>query len=1023
MIEPFRRRGAAAVLLAGALLAFLAGRICIAQASVGPGEKTAPAGQPEALPALEPGKPVEETLAGGATRAYRVDLAAGQFVRFVVEQFGIDVVVKLLDPVGKRVAEVDDHSDGPERLSEVTEQTGSYRLEVTSGDKDASPGRYRLRIEELRPARDTDSVRVRAERGHDESGRLRAEGSEESRRKQMDILLKILPLWQQVGDLTEQVMVLTDLGEAYDDLGEKRQALEEYDLALDLARRGGDRLGEARVHNDLALVYDRIGEYRKAIEHYKASAEIFRSLGLTRDAERMSQSIGWTYRNIGMLHEALEIFQSGLSQFHERGDRDSEATVCNNIGLVYDDLGEPRKALEYEMRALPLRRAVGDRRGEAATLSNIAFAYSHLGECEKALDYDAQSLQLCRVVGEPYGEAYVLTNMGVLYLEAGNVARALDSFEEALPIRRAVGDLEGEALTLRGLARVERRSGNLTEARKDLESALFNYEVLRGNVLSPDQRSSMLTWVRPSYDAYIDLLMELHLRNPAGGFDALALAASEKARARSLLEMLVEARVDVRHGVDPDLLARERSLQDQLRAKVEEQMTGSAVSNTGEAEASRQKAVASLTTEIGQVEEEIRAKSPEFASLTQPRPLVLSEVQKELDGDTVLFEYALGEERSFLWAVSQSGMMSYELPKRAVIEEAARSVYRRVSARPKGPADLERYRSDAARLTQMLLEPAAELLRKRRVVIVADGALQFVPFEALPLPPVEGARGFVPLVADHEVVSLPSVSTLSVLRQDLAGRRPAPKLVAVIADPVFDGEDVRVRGSRPSAGLATRRREDEGQEADLVRSAREVGFANSVGSLPRLPFTRREAKAILSLVPAGDGKEALDFDASRATATSPELSQYRFVHFATHGLINTVHPELSGLVLSLVDRQARDQDGFLPSFEIFNLKLPADLVVLSACRTALGTEIRGEGLVGLTRAFLYAGSARVVASLWTVDDLATSELMVRFYGGMLGKDRLPPAAALRAAQIAMWKEGRWEHPYFWGAFTLQGEWN
>jgi len=1021
MTEAFRRRSAAAAALTGALLAFLGPGLCVGQTSAIPGGQAA-AVPPADVPTLELGKPIEETLAGGATRSYRVDLAAGQFVRFGLEQVGIDVVVRLLDPLGEKVAEVDDHSDGPERLSEVAGGAGAYRLEVTSGDKDASPGRYRLRIEELRPAREIDSVRVKAERGHDESGRLRAEGSEESRRKQMDILLKILPLWQQVGDLTEQAMVLTDLGEAYDDLGEKRQALEEYDLALDLARRGGDRLGEGRAHNDIALVYDRTGEYRKAIEHYKASAEIFRSLGLTLDAERMNQSMGWTYRNIGMLHEALDILQSGLPYLHEKGDRDGEAGAYNNIGLVYDDLGEPRKALEYEMRALPLRRAVGDRRGEAATLSNIAFFYSHLGECEKALDYDAQSLRLCRIVGEPYGEAYVLTNMGVLYLEAGDEAKAVDSFEAALPLRRAVGDLEGEAITLRGLARAQQRAGHLAEARKNLEGALLNYEVLRGNVLSPDQRSSVLAWVRPSYDAYIGLLMQLHASDPSGGYDALALAASERARARSLLEMLAEARADVRQGVDPALLSREQSLRQELRSKVEDQMRASAVKPSEEAEAARQKAVASLTTEIRQAEEEIRAKSPGFASLTQSRPLVLSEVQKELDADTVVFEYALGGERSFLWAVSQLGMSSFELPSRDAIEGAARSVYACVRARPKSRSDLERYRTEADRLSRMILAPASALLAKRRVVIVADGALQFVPFEALPLPRGEDTTGFVPLVVDHELVSLPSVSTLSALRQALAGRPSAPKLVAVIADPVFDAEDVRVQGTRRAARSATRPPEDASQEADLVRSAREVGFADSVGRLPRLPFTRREASAILSLVPVRDRMEALDFDASRATATSPDLSQYQFVHFATHGLINTVHPELSGLVLSLVDRQAQEQDGFLPSFEIFNLRLPAELVVLSACRTALGTEIRGEGLVGLTRAFLYAGAARVVASLWTVDDLATSELMARFYGGMLGRERLPPAAALRAAQVAMWKQSRWEHPYFWGAFTLQGEW-
>ena len=166
---------------------------------------------------------------------------------------------------------------------------------------------------------------------------------------------------------------------------------------------------------------------------------------------------------------------------------------------------------------------------------------------------------------------------------------------------------------------------------------------------------------------------------------------------------------------------------------------------------------------------------------------------------------------------------------------------------------------------------------------------------------------------------------------------------------------------------------------------------------------------------------ALDFDANRSTALSPELSQYRFVHFATHGLINSEHPELSGLVFSLVDPNGKQQDGFLQLKDIYDLNLPADLVVLSACETGLGKEINGEGLIGLTRGFMYAGATRVVASLWNVSDVATAQLMANFYSAM-EKEHLPPAAALRSAQISMWKQRRWNSPYFWAAFQIQGDW-
>jgi CHAT domain-containing protein len=237
-------------------------------------------------------------------------------------------------------------------------------------------------------------------------------------------------------------------------------------------------------------------------------------------------------------------------------------------------------------------------------------------------------------------------------------------------------------------------------------------------------------------------------------------------------------------------------------------------------------------------------------------------------------------------------------------------------------------------------------------------------------------------MVDHEIVMLPSASTAAVLRDRRSSRPRAPATVAVLADPVF--------GSSP-------------------------------GRFPRLPFSRLEAEAILDLVPAGQRKGLLGFDASRENVLSGALAGSRYVHFATHGILDTAYPELSGLLLSLVDRQGRPENGFLWAHEIAGLRLRADLVVLSACRTALGKEIRGEGLVGLTQAFLDAGADGVLVSLWQVDDRATAELMRRLYEGMLCEG-LPPAAALRRAQIALWRGRSWQAPSYWAGFALQGEW-
>jgi CHAT domain-containing protein len=190
----------------------------------------------------------------------------------------------------------------------------------------------------------------------------------------------------------------------------------------------------------------------------------------------------------------------------------------------------------------------------------------------------------------------------------------------------------------------------------------------------------------------------------------------------------------------------------------------------------------------------------------------------------------------------------------------------------------------------------------------------------------------------------------------------------------------------------------------------------------RLPFTRTEAERLMALAPKLSSFKETDFKANRENVLSGDLANYKYVHFATHGVVDTERPGLSALVLSMVDAEGKPQDGFLRANDIYNMKLPAELVVLSACQTGLGKDVKGEGLIGLTRGFMYAGAKRVVVSLWSVNDKATSDLMTSFYRGML-KDNERPAAALRAAQIEMWKQKKWQSPYYWAAFTMQGEWN
>lgn len=525
-------------------------------------------------------------------------------------------------------------------------------------------------------------------------------------------------------------------------------------------------------------------------------------------------------------------------------------------------------------------------------------------------------------------------------------------------------------------------------------------------------------------DAYwLSMDIDMRIGNPGA-----ALEASERARARSLLEMLTEAQIDIRRGVDAALLDREKRLAQAIDAKAVRLMQLPAGAAGQARSIAFRKDIADLEAEYEQVRSEIRVKSPAFAALAQPQPLSVRAIQQLLDADTVLVEYALGRERSFAWTVTPTSLHGYTLPARSEIERAARTTYSLITARSRPKAsESARQRQDRIaeadrqtpaaiqELSRLVLAPLQAELGRKRIVVVADGALQYVPFGVLTLS--EAAAGYRPLIADAEIVSASSASAVAVQRSALAARTPAPNGIAIIADPVFSTRDERVRMAAKSpvdAAAAT-------ETAAATRILEHFSEGSASRTIPRLPFTADEAKQIESVADGLSHTTALGFQASRTTTMDPSLGTYRYVHFATHGYLDAERPDLSALVFSMVNHQGQPQDGFLRAHEIYNLSLPAELVVLSACDTGLGKEIRGEGLVGLTRAFMYAGAARVGVSLWSVSDKATADLMHSFYRAMLKRGERP-AAALRSAQLEMLARKSWSAPYYWAAFILQGEW-
>ncbi|MGF2012826.1 CHAT domain-containing protein [Nostoc sp. DedVER01b] len=832
-----------------------------------------------------------------------------------------------------------------------------------------------------------------------------------------------LPIHRAVGDKGGEASTLSNIGLVYDSLGEKQEALKYYNQALPIRRAVGDKGGEATTLSNIGLVYNSSGEKQEALKYLNQALPILRAVGDRRGEASTLSNIGLVYDSLGENQEALKYYNQALPIRRAVGDRRGEATTLSNIGGFYNDLGEKQEALKYLNQALPIRRAVGDKGGEATTLNSIGNVYYSLGEKQEALKYYNLALPIRRAVGDRGGEATTLNNIGAVYNSLEEKQEALKYYNQALPINRAVGDKEGEAATLGNIASLERDRGNLQQALTQVEAAIKIIEDLRTKVDSQELRASYFASQQGVYKFYIDLLMQLHKKDPSKGYDALALHISERSRARGLLELLTEANANIRKGVDPQLLAEEQDLRQKIdaTAKLRQELPTQKAPTTVIQKLEQESA--NLLNQYRELQTKIRTTSPKYAALKYPDPLKLPQIQQQLDQDTLLLQYSLGEERSYLWAVTPNSLNTYELPGKEAIEKSAgrfqellkKCQYVKCQDLPEDQKakDLQEISQAATQLSKLVLAPVAEKLGKKRLVIVADGALQEIPFAALSEP--NQKSNYQPLLVNHEIVNLPSVTAIAIHRQDLKQRQPAPKTLAVLADPVFAANDQRFTGKPES--------ESPGPELSLQRSSLQRSAKNlKRGEWGRLPGTLTEANQILKLVSPDQSLKAFDFDANYNWATSEKLKQYRFILFATHGFADPLNPELSGIILSQIDKQGKPQTpGILRLGDIFNLDWNADVVVLSACETGLGKDVQGEGLMGLTRGLMYAGARTAVVSLWQVNDTATSKLMPQFYTTML-QQKVSPTIALRESQLKLWQQKAWQNPYYWAAFTLQGEW-
>jgi CHAT domain-containing protein/tetratricopeptide (TPR) repeat protein len=752
----------------------------------------------------------------------------------------------------------------------------------------------------------------------------------------------------------------------------------------------------------------------------------------------------------------------------------SAAEAVGGAMVVTKELEQYRIAIVYMTYEVGMGRI-------AFTNNDLPTAQKHF---ENAVDAGKGALPMIANLGQTRRfRAAARTGLADVVWRQGNYKESGKLYEQAAKGARDDKQLDLMWPAQRGLGRsLWSQAASEKDPKKSIsmrEAAVGNYrdaiktiETLRAGSLRADEaRTSFLATTKDVFDeAASDLAEMALLSSPAGtplsgkalDYAAEAFKVTEQSRSRSLLDLLSETGASITEGIPAELLKRKQDNLDQQQ-EIAEGLMGISLSNEpqkkkpSELEADLEK----LQTEFDDIENQIRTASPRYASLTASQPLSLADVQQRvLDDQTVLLEYSLGTDASYLWAVTKGGAVIYKLPARPTIDKLATDLRAQLI-----PAKLQRrivgidvmadsqrglgisatpFAEDAAAfvtassaLYKAVIEPAASTIGEKRLLVVADGALNYVPFEALIKSSDSADYSSLPyLIKSNEIVYAPSASVIGAIRGQ--ANTGSDRAILIVADPVFNSVDTRARGTASSSAADTRGLGIQSALADV--SGKEVPATAETAKMQGLPLarlagTRAEAEQIVKLAKASGGRADvwLDLDASEENVEARDISKYRILHIATHGLLNAERPQFTGLVLSLVGNKS--QDGFLRTDEIFNLHLGSPLVMLSACETGLGKEKRGEGVMGLTRAFMYAGAPTVGVSLWSVADKSTSELMADFYKRLLGAPSgsastaasssstgVTASAAMRESQLAMIAGKKYSAPFYWAPFVLVGDW-
>ncbi len=980
---------------------------------------------------LQPGAIIERDIKTGDSHKYELVLEKGQFLHCRALQNNIDLALLLNDPSNKTVTALNRlWWEGSEDIPWLADTPGTYTLSV-DGKSNNGPATYRLTCEVRTPtAQDTARAKA-YESAWRAGLHWDGQQDAESKRKAIVAYEAALPLWRQVPDPSWEAWTLSQVAFIYENFGDIPKAVDLWYRSADLRRKAGEKYPLAITLNNLGTTLNDIGENEKALPLLEEALALRIETKDRLGESNARGNLGLLYFRWNEYDKALTYYQQALDIRREIKNRAGEATSYVTLGNLYLARGELQRALEHHIQALKIREELKSLAGQADAHGAIGLDYLSAGEYTRAREHWERASALYTQTGAKLAVASAQHNLGRIALATGDIPAAEKLFQQALQTRRAGGAKIGETMTLAALCETRllqndpagaapfaqqgvavarsiqsraslaanlqclaRASGQPqallrealqlfreigtpdeqsktlallaatasddNEALRLIEESAQIADSLRGAVASSNLRATFRAARADRVDLHTAILMRL-------GHTERAFNTAERARARSLIEMMSEARSELRQDLPPAQADREEKLIGAI-ASVQRLLFRPNLPAARRRQLETELAAAEREFELFQIE--LRRAGNRYAAGLYSPVATAASIRAELAPGAGLLSFSLGPKSSYAWLLTSKGITAAVLPPRAEIE-ARVEAFRKIAAQPvhslTARASRVRLEAEAAALSKLLLAPlSTPLAGIRELAIVPDGTLAYLPFEALALPP------------NARVHYAPSASALAALRER-PRTAPAASLLA-LADPAYT-------------------------EPPSILAQRSFDFS-------RLPHTRAEVEAIRPLFPAN--RVFLGADADEQAFKSAPLAQYQYIHLAAHGYFDEQNPARSGIVLS----PGPNEDGILQAHEVMRLRLNADAVTLSACQTGLGKLLAGEGVQSLSRAFFYAGARSVVVSLWNVNDAATAALMKEFYSHLTRGT--PRHEALRLAKLSLRRSSQWNHPHFWAPFVLTG---